>query len=233
MLFRKGSGSLRDKTVLLLTHDLEPIVDMVIHHSDRFKKPFATFLQNSNGRLTEKGIERVNIKTFIEIANENLASGSHTINKLIYLRRRLEVGKDKGLAFQVISNVLHKRQPPEVREEGNTRIMTSHELQDGSNEIAADIPEFDYQALLGLVINDKKMIELYVETESNYEKLHLYRIIFDGKDDLIDSDVIRKFINEAFHFENDYIYQLNPREFQTVPHFVIAQCDHYIKELTK
>lgn len=60
MLFRTGSGSLRDKTVLLLTHDLEPIVDMVVHHSDRFKKPFATFLQNSNGALTEKEIGRAN-----------------------------------------------------------------------------------------------------------------------------------------------------------------------------
>lgn len=233
MLFRKGSGSLRDKTVLLLTHDLEPIVDMVIHHSDRFKKPFATFLQNSNGTLTEKEIERIDIKTFIEIADENLASGSHTINKLIYLRRRLEVAKEKGLAFQVISNVLHKRQQPEVREEGNTRVMTPHERLDGSNEIAANIPEFNYQEMFDLVVNDKMMIELYNDTKSNYEKLHLYRIIFEGKDDLIESDVIRKFINEAFHFENDYIYQLNPREFQTVPHFVIAQCDHYVEELSK
>jgi ABC-type lipoprotein export system ATPase subunit len=232
MLFRKGTGSLRNKTVLLLTHDLEPIVDMVIHHSDRFKKPFATFLQNNNGTLTEKEIARENIMTFIEIANMNMVSESHIINRLIYLRRRLEVGKEKGLAFQVISNVLHKRQAPELMDEGNIRIMTPQELQDGSNEIVANIPGFDYKTLLDLVTDDNKMIELYDATESNYEKLHLYRIIFDGKQDLIGSDVIQKFINEAFHFENDYIYQLNPREFQTVPHFVIEQCDHFVKALS-
>jgi len=231
MLFRNGSGSLRDKTVLLLTHDLEPIVDMVVHHSDRFKKPFATFLQNSNGTLTEKEIGRANIKTFIEIANENLAAGSHILNKLIYLRRRLEVAREKALAFQVISNVLHKRQPPQIKGEV-TRDMTAQELQDGSNEIAAEIPGFDYQTLLGLITDDKQMIELYNDTASNYEKLHLYRIIFEGKDNLIGSDVVKKFINEAFHIENDYIYQLNPREFQTVPHFVIEQCDHYVAALS-
>lgn len=232
MLFRKGSGSLRDKTVLLLTHDLEPIVDIVIHHSDRFKKPFATFLQNSNGTLTEKEIGRANIKTFIEITNENLAAEIHILNKLIYLRRRLEVAREKELVFQVISNVLHKNQPPQIKGE-ITRGMTTQELQDGSNEIATEIPGFDYQTLLGLVTDDKQMIELYDNTESNYEKLHLYRIIFTGKDDLIGSDVVKKFINEAFHIENDYIYQLNPREFQTVPHFVIEQCNHHVTALSK
>lgn len=231
MLFRKGTGSLRDKTVLLLTHDLEPIVDMVIHHSDRFKKPFATFLQNNNGTLTEKEVGRVNIKTFLEIAHENLAAECHMLHKLIYLRRRLEVAQEKGLAFQVISNVLHKRQTPEMREEGNTRVMTAQELQNGSDQIAAEVPGFDYQTLLGLITNDKRMLELYLDTKSNYEKLHLYRMIFEGKADLIESDIIQKFINEAFHIENDYIYQLNPREFQTVPHFVIEQCDRYVMAL--
>ncbi len=231
MLFRKGSGSLRNKTVLLLTHDLEPIIDMVVHHPDRFKKPFATFIQNNNGTLTENEIERTNIRTFIEITDENLASESHILNKLIYLRRRLEVSGEKKLMFQVISNVLHKRAIPQMIEGENTRDMTTQELQDGSNEIAAKIPGFDYQTLLAFISDDNKMIELYGDTTSNYEKLHLYRIIFEGKDDLIDSDVTRKFINEAFHIENDYIYQLNPREFQTVPHFVIEQCNRHIAAL--
>lgn len=231
MLFRKSSGSLRDKTVLLLTHDLEPIVDMVIHHSRRFKKPFATFLENNNGTLTEKEIGNGNIKTFFEISNDNLTADGHVINKLIYLRRRLEVAREKDLRFQVISNVLHKRQPPQIIDEENSREMTTEELQEGSNGIANEIPGFNYHELLNIVTDDNKLIELYKESPSNYEKLHLYRIIFDDKDDLISSDVIKKFINEAFHIENDYIYQLNPREFQTVPYFVIKQCDRYVEEL--
>lgn len=231
-LFRKGGGrSLRDKTVLLLTHDLEPIVDLLVHHSTRFDKPFSTFLQNIAGDLTEKEIKRDNIKTFIEIANENLDGGSHILNRLIYLRRCLEVTGEKGLEFQVISNILHKRSTPLFIEEGSTRAMTAEELQEGTREIVTKIPDFDYQSLLALIADDKKMSDLYKETGSNYEKLHLYRIIFDGKEDLINSDVIKKFINEAFHIENDYIYQLNPREFQTVPHFVIEQCDRHVAAL--
>lgn len=231
MLFRQGSGSLRDKTVLLLTHDLEPVVDMLVHHSDRFKKPFATFLQNSSGTLSEKKFERADIKTFIEITDQNIAANCHTLNKIIYLRRRHEVANEKGLAYQVISNVLHKRPTPQLSETGRDRDMTYQEIQDGCNEISVSIPEFDYQTLLGLITDDKQMIAVYNGTVSNYEKLHLYRILFDKKDAGVESDVVKKFINEAFHIENDYIYQLNPREFQTVPHFVIEQCNRYVAAL--
>jgi hypothetical protein len=231
MLFRQGSGSLRDKTVLLLTHDLEPVVDMLVHHSDRFKKPFATFLQNNSGALSEKEFERADIKTFIEITDQNIASNCHTLNKLIYLRRKYEVANEKGLAYQVISNVLHKRTIPQLREGGHDRNMTQQEIQDGCNEILVVIPEFDYQTLLGLITDDGQLIPLYASTMSNYEKLHLYRILFDKKDSGVESDVVKKFINEAFHIENDYIYQLNPREFQTVPHFVIDQCNRYVAAL--
>ena len=232
MLFRQGSGSLRDKTVLLLTHDLEPVVDMLVHHSDRFKKPFATFLQNSRGTLSEKKFERADIKTFIEITDQNIAADCHMLSKLIYLRRRHEVANEKGLAYQVISNVLHKRPIPRLSESGQERDMTQQEIQDGCIEISLHIPEFNYQALLDLVTDDAQLIALYTSTMSNYEKLHLYRILFDKKDAGVESDVVKKFINEAFHIENDYIYQLNPREFQTVPHFVIEQCDRYVATLT-
>ena len=50
-----------------------------------------------------------------------------------------------------------------------------------------------------LVQNDSELKKLYFDSKNNYEKLHLYRMLFDGKAKDIESDVIRKFINEAFH----------------------------------
>jgi len=43
--------------------------------------------------------------------------------------------------------------------------------------------------------------------------------------------VIAKFINQSFHIENDYIYQLNPRSYQMVPQYVIDECDKAINEI--
>ncbi|MNG40191.1 hypothetical protein D3C84_1286670 [compost metagenome] len=72
------------------------------------------------------------------------------------------------------------------------------------------------------------MVELYKSCGNNYEKLHVYRIISEGADH---ADVVLKFINQTFHIENDYIYQLNPAKYQTVPQYVIDECDQYVATL--
>lgn len=49
---------------------------------------------------------------------------------------------------------------------------------------------------------------------------------------IVTSNVIEKFVNQSFHIENDYIYQLNPRAYQMVPQYVIDECDKAILEIT-
>ena len=73
------------------------------------------------------------------------------------------------------------------------------------------------------------MIKIYENTNNNYEKLQIYRIIYDDKD--IEDNVIRKFINETFHIENDYLFQLNPCEYELVPEYIIEQCNDEINKL--
>lgn len=227
MLFRR-STSLRGKTVLLLTHDLDPVVDILLHHRDRFDAPNVAFLENNNGLLTEKAVARASIKTFIEINRENISLNIPILNKLVYLRRLLEIVDDKGSAFDILSNVFHKRATPTKPDDGAVRDMTPEEVAEGCSAVSAEVLGFDYAAMLALVTNRREMKRLYEVTASNYEKLHIYRIIFDDSLDGVQSPVVLKFINEAFHVENNYIYQLNPREFQLVPQFVINECDRYV-----
>ena len=63
---------------------------------------------------------------------------------------------------------------------------------------------------------------LYQNSGSNYEKLQIYRIMFNENSS---NSVIKKFVNEAFHIENDYLFQLNPCEYDTVPQYIIDECD--------
>ncbi|MEM8505381.1 MAG: hypothetical protein AAF716_19790 [Cyanobacteria bacterium P01_D01_bin.1] len=106
--------------------------------------------------------------------------------------------------------------------------MTTAEIAEGVEEIREVLPGFDYANIISLVSDDLRMKALYEQARSNYEKLHIYRIVYKGKqEDATQSDVIQKFINQAFHIENDYIYQLNPAMFQTVPQYVIDECDKF------
>lgn len=52
--------------------------------------------------------------------------------------------------------------------------------------------------------------------------MQLYRIAVN---DNHDNDVIRKFINETFHIENDYLFQSELREYNTIPQYIIDECD--------
>lgn len=241
MLFCRNKnfkGNFIGKTVLLLSHDFEPIVDMIfhhsdIHHSDRFDKPYASFIENRLGLLKEIEIEKSDIQTFMDINTQNIQASESVIEKLVYLRRTYEVMKNKGIAYQLLSNIFHKRKSPLIFDilidgQFSGREMAEQEIDEATSELVIDIPEFNYATVIELITNDEAMKDLYKASKNNYEKLHLYRIIFDDKDDAIKVSTIQKFINQAFHIENDYIYQLNPAKYQTVPQYVIDECDEFI-----
>ncbi len=230
MLFRKEK-SFRGKTVLLLSHDFEPIVDMLYHHTDRFEKPVASFLQNDGGQLTEIGIEKDDIMTFVDVNSSNITGHANLVAKLVYIRRTYEILNSKGMAYQLVSNALHRRSVPVIFEGGSSREMTTEEIQDALSEIQQHIPEFDYQSFMQLIHDNSAMLDLYNSCGNNYEKLHIYRIISEGNAGAGHADIVLKFINQAFHIENDYIYQLNPAKYQTVPKYVIEECDQYIATL--
>jgi len=222
MLFR-GDKSFQNKTVLMLTHDFEPIVDIVLHHSDIFNvvKPNASFLENIEGELFEKTITKDDIKTFIEIVEENIARLDETINKLIYLRRLYAIKNDKGLEYQLLSNIFKKREIPRYKSEN--RDMTEEEISEASLEIQKAINEiFQYDVCYQNVSNNNELIRLYEKATNNYEKLQIYRVLNNENHE---NRTIRKFINETFHIENDYIYQLNPCKYQTIPYYIIRECN--------
>ncbi|MGE3593839.1 MAG: hypothetical protein AB7G52_15275, partial [Arcobacter sp.] len=228
MLFR-GEKSFKNKTVLMLTHDFEPIVDIILHHSDIFNvvKPNAYFLENIDGILSEKLISKDDIKTFLEIARENISSLDEQINKLIYLRRLNEVTNNKGLVYQLLSNIFHKREAPKYQSSTENRDMTEIEINEASEEIKSIINEpFIYSVCIQNINDNNELIRLYEKTTNNYEKLQIYRVL---NNDNHDNRTIRKFINETFHIENDYIYQLNPCKYQTVPNYIIKECNKDIE----
>lgn len=230
MLFRKEK-SFRGKTVLLLSHDFEPIVDMLYHHTDRFEKPSASFLQNDNGQLTEIDIEKDDIMTFVDVNSSNITSDTNLVAKLVYMRRTYEILNSRGMAYQLVSNALHRRSVPRMFEEGSSREMSGDEIQGAVAEIQQHIPDFDYSEFIQLTLDNSAMIDLYNSCSNNYEKLHIYRILSEGNSEADHADIVLKFINQSFHIENDYIYQLNPAKYQTVPQYVIEECDQYIATL--
>ncbi|MBZ4219660.1 MAG: hypothetical protein LAC69_05700 [Chlorobium sp.] len=231
MLFRRNADScLKNKTVLMLTHDVEPIIDTVKALSRQFSnQTSASFLKMANGQIAECAIDKDDIQTFAEICKKALQSNKDDIIKLIYMRRHFEITDDKGDAYQVLSNLLHKREHPiDFRESkdinGDAPEMEQQKFAAGCDKIKCDMPGFLYIGILQRVVDDGTLKSLYDSCTNGYEKLQVCRLI-DHEENI---PIIEKFIKQTYHIENEFICQLDPARFDTIPEYVITECDKIV-----
>ena len=121
----------------MLTHEFNSVIDSIyVLHRDFSPKPRAAFLENRSGLLLEKEISKSDIKSFHEIATSNIQNLNNDINKLVYLRRLLEIEDSKGVSWNLLSNLFHKRAKPTIASAGGgSREMTVVEIEDGTKSI--------------------------------------------------------------------------------------------------
>jgi energy-coupling factor transporter ATP-binding protein EcfA2 len=224
-----GKQSLRGFTTLLLTHDIEPAIDIVrTSTSGQFQAadPAVHFLQSREGHVEEKPIKPADIMTFSQVCDENIDSSADPVIKCIYLRRRYEVHGERGAAYDVLSSLLHVRDEPSSKGESGEFIpLDEEEREQAIVEIQKVIPSFDYDALLAQ-LKDREMLKAkFEDTNVGYEKVQIFRIASALDPDAQGGDAaFKKFVNESYHIENEYVMQLNPREFDAVPEHVIKAC---------
>lgn len=251
MLFLVKDACLRNKTVLLLTHEFSTVIDVIYTKPRSFQpKPYASFLSVYNHILKEQTIAKSDIMTFNQLAYWNFNDPTlPLINKLIFFRRWLEAEGDKKDAWALLSCLFHKQSTPTKRRGNETVKLISEaaeaipqkssegKAEQDNDEIALTAAEIfntfelineklytdihSYEELFNLVNDDTELIQAYRKSVSNYEKLQIYRLI----DQKHDNEIVRKFINESYHCENDYLFQLNPRKYDTVPQYIIDECD--------
>ena len=239
MLFREDN-SLKGKTVLILTHDIEPVIDAVnvLHHKFG-NSTTASFIKTKKNQLHELEITKNDLLSFSQICKHIIGSSSiNPIIKIIYLRRYYESIDDKSDEYEVLSNLLHKRTETESVDQRlektgeNYQKMMDGSFKNGISGIINQITDFDYDSLLEVIKDNTKIIEIYNETEDSFAKIILFRILIDWIEEYKKpNDVFMKFINEIYHIENDYLFQLNPEKFDITPQFIIEWCDVFIKSL--
>ncbi len=225
-----GKNSLRHMTSLLLTHDIEPAIDMVRSGtSGKFKEaaPVVHFLVGRSGTVTEMSIKASDIQTFSQVCEANIAAAQDVIIKCIYLRRLLEIHGSRGLGYELLSNLVHLRDTPIKRSATEGEVQLSQvEIKEANLLIHEYIKDFDYNTLLAELKTTDNLTARFHGTSVGYEKVQLFRIMSVLHPNILKGDdVFAKFVNETLHIENEYVMQLNPRNFDAVPEYVIAACE--------
>lgn len=224
----KGKANLRGRTTLMLTHDIEPAIDMTKSNAAVFEgaKPNAYFLSSRAGVVSEIPIGSADIQTFAQVCSDVISAQTDSIIRSIYLRRHYEIVNDKGLEYNLLASLFKKRETPCLRSLAGDVDMTPQQKADAQSNIQKKIPDFDYDALIAVVKDDSAMRAKYASSNVGYEKIQLFRIIHGKHAD----HVIAKFINESYHIENEYVMQLNPHKFESVPEYVIDECNKLLAE---
>lgn len=233
-LFDNQKPSFRDRTVMMLTHDLQPLIDYV--HGNFFSRYGLTtpvkakLLQNENGEIIEYDIIRSDLKNTVEITltlakDENNKMHTRVVNLRKYVELVNPNYNDSPL-YEILSNIIHGRSVA-LDKDGNKLDDSIFSL--GCQELRSYLGDHTYDEIIGNV-STNNLIQ-FINSQEAYVKVIAIRLLFERKKELL--TLLRKkypasckFINETNHVENDYIFQLDPLKF-----FCIPQC--YLQEIEK
>jgi hypothetical protein len=238
-LFTKSSSkkSFMNKTILMLTHDFQPIIDFVVNGMPRGNNISACFLQNMKGYIHETEIARNDIKAFPVLLSIN--AKDHTkniIHRIICLRKYLEYtgqSPDDDIAYNIISCILHGKKEPDCKMSNNAcREYSREEYVLGEAVIRGYVPDFTYKSFLDDNISISKLLNNFNNETNRYYKIQIFRVIIEIAHirTKIKDDTIIKYIDEQFHIENDYIFYLDFDKYDIVPEYYIENCLSFLSD---
>ncbi len=227
-LFKRDRAKcLKGKTVLMLTHDLEPIINLYKLDKISPDLAIANYIENNRGILSEKEILCDNIDSIINVSKNCILNEEiHIINRLIHMRRYYELNDKYDTEYNLLSCLFKGVTTPTYKD--TTIQMSEVEISNATEEIKLAIPEFDYNQVCGIINDEEDMKDIYLNSETDYEKIQIFRIMNDRFNLSRVDKAIDKFINESFHIENSYIFQLNPYAYNIVPNYIMDVCNSII-----
>lgn len=236
-LFDNQKVSFRDKTVVMLTHEIQPIIDYV--HKEFFKRLGLTtpvkakYLQNEDGMLTEYVIAKEDILNTVELTKKIAQDETQELAiRVVNLRKYIElVEPDWSVIpiYEILSNIIHGRVVP-MDKEGNS--LSPDIVNDGCGELKKYI-NMDYNTIIN-ALDDQHLLMLS-KSADRYIKVIAIRLLFERHEGMLGKlrqkyPATCKFVNETNHVENDYIFQLNPTKFFGVPECYLEQLEKFLTE---
>lgn len=236
----KKDVCLDGKTVLLLTHDFEPIIDFIVIGKLSQEHAVATFVFNKDGRVQERVIEPKQDVCSILKQCEVIAKDSNIniVSRVAFLRKLCELNgcvDEWKNAYEILSSLIHSRDIKRKVGENIYVEMKKEEIDSGMDKIKLYIKDFDYVKLRDNVYCDSGIKSLYNVESNSYFKIQLFRAICGlskNKFDLLPMDNgWYKFIDETYHIENDYLHYLDVLKFNIVPNYISKRVDEMMSEI--
>jgi len=221
------------KTVLMLTHDFQPVIDFIVNNKPNSACVSASFLKNNKGIITETPITQNDVKALPILLVENAKDESlNKVHRIVSLRKFLEISPQNEigkLSYNLLSCLLHGHKKPIYLDETE---MPPIDIALGEQLIKDFIADFNYIQYVNDVFNKDSLVELFISENNMYFRLQVFRtlVVIMKLKSKITNYPLMKYIDEQFHIENDYICSLNFNKYNTVPDFVIPECFKFLQK---
>lgn len=227
----------RDKTVLMLTHDLQPVIDYI--HGSFFKAYGLTtpvradFISNENGVIKEQAIEDTDLLNTV-VLTEHFAKDEDKplFVRIVNYRKYYELttsGFKESACYDILSNLIHGRSIPE---DGQKQPMPQNLIDQGMLEIGKYMPGYTYEKMIE-ELKSSNLIKEVSENSNMYYRILAIRLLFEREKNLLQQlkkeyPGACKFLNETNHIENDYVFQLNPEKYFAIPEVYVNEIRDFI-----
>lgn len=239
-LFDNKKKSFRDRTVLLLTHDLQPIIDYV--HGGQFTRMglttpvVANWIQNVDGIIDEKVINTSDLKNIVELTKAIYLNTEYPLHvRIVNLRKYIEITnveyKDDP-TYQLVSNLIHGRPTPTENDVSKPLDISIRDL--GDIQLKKIFAGRGYDELIRELSDEN--LKQQIDEGDSYHKVLAFRLLLERHEEIF-KDLRKnepgtyKFINETNHIENDYVFQLNPLEFYSIPELYLVKLRQAIEHI--
>lgn len=234
---RSDKKSFYGKTVLMLTHDFEPIIDFIINNKPNSGHAIAKYIKNSNNIVTEKEITKGNdIISIVKLSYIYAKDNSiNMISRINFLRKyiehiRVENYEENQLIYDMLSSLVHAKDYPDKQVTRDTYLrFTDDEFEKAHESIKKYIEDFDYERVVNNYYNKEYIIEEFFKESNNYIKSQLFREYLEVSRERnnLDNNLL-KFIDEIYHIENDYIFTIDLIKFDTIPDYIMEKINEFM-----
>ena len=221
------------KTVLMLTHDLEPVIDYVVNEKPTGAYVSAYFLQNKGGVISELEISDSDIKSLPKMLADNARNDKlNKVHRVASLRKFFELIPDQlgeEQAYNLLSSLLHCKQKPTRKDDAE---MVVRDIAAGEALVKQYIPDFDYVFYSTSLFSKEALLKIITDDPNSYFRLQAFRVLLLALNlkPKIDDDTLMKYIDEQFHVENDYIFCLDLLKYDIVPDYFISEMLEFLKK---